>query len=462
MNDLISYPDIERLPPGDLIPYDRNSRTHSPTQVSQIVASIKEFGFTNPILIAEDNTIIAGHGRVLAAQEMGMAVVPCLRLAGLTDEQRRAYIIADNKLAENAGWDDDLLRLELGELRDLGFDLDVVGFDRAELDELFLNTDGLEEDGNTDDDEVPPFGEWHISRRGDVWICGDHRVMCGDSTVITDVEALVGEERIDMCWTDPPYNVNYEGTAGKIENDNMAADAFLAFLSDAFVSVFSVLKPGAALYVAHADTEGLPFRNAFMSAGFKLSGCLVWVKPSLVLGRSDYQWRHEPILYGWKPGAAHRWYGGRKQTTVIDAPDMPFVITEDGALLIDTGSGHIRVSGTDMQVEELVSSVLRHEKPSRNAEHPTMKPVGLVLQYLKNSSRRGDLVFDPFGGSGTTAIAAQKIGRKSRLMELDPRFADVIIRRWQDFTGSKAVLEESGELFDDLTAQRKAANAEQV
>ena len=461
MSDLISYTDLERLPPGDLVPYGRNSRTHSPEQVEQIVASIKEFGFTNPILIAEDDTIIAGHGRVQAAVAMGMDVVPCLRLSGLSDEQCRAYIIADNKLAENAGWDDELLRLELGELRDLGYDIDVVGFDRAELDELFLETDGLEEEGNTDDDEIPAFGDWFTSRRGDVWICGDHRIMCGDSTVITDVETLVGEAGVDMCWTDPPYNVNYEGTAGKIENDNMEADAFLAFLTDAFVSVFSVLKKGGALYVAHADTEGLPFRTAFASAGFKLSGCLVWVKPSLVLGRSDYQWRHEPILYGWKPGAAHRWYGGRKQTTVIDAEDMPFVITEDGSLLIDTGPGTIRVSGTDLKVEELVSSVLRHEKPSRNAEHPTMKPVGLVLEYLKNSSRRGDLVLDPFGGSGTTMIASQKIGRKARLMELDPRFADVIVRRWQEFTGGKAVLEESGERFDDLTAQRKAAQSEQ-
>ena len=237
----------------------------------------------------------------------------------------------------------------------------------------------------------------------------------------------------------------------------MAADAFLAFLTDAFVSVFSAVKPGGALYVAHADTEGLPFRTAFSSAGFKLSGCLVWVKPSLVLGRSDYQWRHEPILYGWKPGAPHLWFGGRKQTTVIDAEDLPFVVKEDGSLLIDTGSGHLRVSGSDLQVEELVSSVLRHEKPSRNTEHPTMKPVGLVMQYLKNSSRRGDLVLDPFGGSGSTMIAAQKIGRVARLMELDPRFADVIVKRWQDFTGGQAVLEGTSDRFDDLRGKRGEA-----
>ena len=457
MSDLISYTDVEMLPPGDLTPYDRNSRTHSSEQVSQIAASIREFGFTNPVLVGEDGTIIAGHGRVLAALEIGMSQVPCLRITGLSDEQRRAYIIADNKLTLNAGWDDELLKLELGELRDLGFDLGVVGFDQSELDELFVDLDGLEEEGKTEDDEVPPIGGDFVSRRGDVWVCGDHRIMCGDSTVMSDIERLIGDELVDMCWTDPPYNVNYEGTAGKIENDNMGADAFLAFLTDAFVSVFSAVKPGGALYVAHADTEGLPFRTAFSSAGFKLSGCLVWVKPSLVLGRSDYQWRHEPILYGWKPGAPHRWFGGRKQTTVIDAEDLPFVVKEDGSLLIDTGSGHLRVSGSDLQIEELVSSVLRHEKPSRNTEHPTMKPVGLVMQYLKNSSRRSDLVLDPFGGSGSTMIAAQKIGRVARLMELDPRFADVIVKRWQDFTGGQAVLEGTSDRFDDLRGKRGEA-----
>ena len=221
MSDLISYSDVERLPPGDLVPYERNARTHSPEQVEQIVVSIREFGFTNPVLIAEDNTIIAGHGRVMAAQEMGLEVVPCLRLAGLSEEQRRAYVIADNKLAENAGWDEDLRRLELGELQDLGFDLSVMGFTPPELDEIFLDIDGLEEEGNTGDDEFPPLGTHHTSRPGDVWICGDHRVMCGDSTVITDIETLVDGARIDMCWTDPPYNVNYEGAAGQIQNDNM-------------------------------------------------------------------------------------------------------------------------------------------------------------------------------------------------------------------------------------------------
>lgn len=465
MSELVSYDKVEMLAPETLVPYAKNSRTHSPEQVDQIVASIREFGFTNPILIAEDGTIIAGHGRVVAASKIGMKTVPCLRLAGLSEEQRRAYIIADNKLAENAGWDEELLKLELGVLRDAGFGLDVIGFSTDELDELFLGDDDVEQEGKIGDDEIPAFGDFYTSRKGDVWICGDHRVMCGDSTVMTDVDALIVDQRVDMCWTDPPYNVDYEGSAGKIENDALSPEAFQAFqafLSDAFALAIGVMKKGAAIYVAHADTEGLVFRSTFIGAGFKLSGCLVWVKPSLVLGRSDYQWRHEPILYGWKPGAAHRWYGGRAKTTVMEAEEPPFVTTPDGAVQIEIGSTTLRIAGNDLSVAELVGSVIRHEKPTRNAEHPTMKPVGLIIGMMTNSSRRGDLVYDPFGGSGSTLIAAQKIGRKARLMELDRKFADVIVRRWQEFTGGKAYLEETGEAFDDMTAQRKTANAEQA
>ena len=447
---LKSYDKIEALDPSKLTPYDRNSRTHSEAQIAQIVASIKEFGFTNPVLVSDADVIIAGHGRVVAAVQMGMASVPCIRLTGMSEEQRRAYVVADNRLAENAGWDNELLRLELVELKHLGVSMDLIGFDRSALDELFMDVDGLEESGNGDPDAVPEPEKHFTSRAGDVWLCDDHRVMCGDSTSQTDVEKLCASELVDLCWTDPPYNVNYEGTAGVIENDNMGDGAFLEFLTDAFTTASTVMKKGAAIYVAHADTEGRNFRVAFEAAGFKLSGCLVWVKPSLVLGRSDYQWRHEPILYGWKPGAAHRWFGGRKLTTVSEAPGMPFVVTADGRLMIETEEGHIVVSGADLKVEEVVSSVLHHEKPSRSAEHPTMKPVALVLGYVKNSSRRGDLVLDLFGGSGTTMIASQKIGRKARLMELDPRFVDVIVRRWQDFTGGEAVLEGTGQSFADL------------
>jgi DNA modification methylase len=277
--------------------------------------------------------------------------------------------------------------------------------------------------------------------------------MCGDSTSIENVEALCAGTPIDCCWTDPPYNVDYEGSAGKIANDNMEDSQFRQFLLDAFVSAFAVLREGAPIYVAHADTEGLNFRGAFKDAGLKLSGCLIWVKPSLVLGRSDYQWRHEPILYGWKPGAAHSWYGGRAKTTVIDAKDMPFRVMQDGSVQIEIGESTLNITGKNLEVEEVLGSTIRAEKPKKNADHPTMKPVELVLGMLKNSSRRGSTVLDLFGGSGSTLIACQKSGRKARLMEFDPQFVDVIIRRWQDFTGKSAVHEQSGKTFDDLQKQ---------
>jgi len=440
---------IELIKSDVLIPYARNSRTHNDEQVQQIAASIREFGFTNPILISEDNDIIAGHGRLLAAQLLAIDEVPCIRLSHLTEAQRKAYVIADNKLALNAGWDDELLALELSELREDGFDLGLTGFSDDELD-ILLHDDDLDEEGLVDDDQVPDTAKEYVSKPGDVWLLGDHRVMCGDSTSLDDVQKLVGERAIDCCWTDPPYNVDYEGSAGKIANDNMEDSEFRQFLTDAFVSAFAVMREGAPMYIAHADTEGYNFRGAFKDAGFKLSGCLVWVKPALVLGRSDYQWRHEPILYGWKPGAAHSWYGGRNKTTVFDAEDMPYLIDADGGVQIDVGGGVLRISGENLQVEELVGSTIRAEKPKKSAEHPTMKPVDLVLGMLKNSSKRGDTVLDLFGGSGSTMIACQKSGRHARLMEFDPKFCDVIVRRWQEFTGKKATLEGTKKTFDGV------------
>jgi len=451
---------LEFLPLEALVPYARNARTHSEEQIGQIAASISHFGFTNPVLVGADNDIIAGHGRVMAARQLGMAEVPCFRLGHLSEEDRRAYVLADNKIALNAGWDEELLKLDLGELRDAGFDLALTGFNRDEIDALFLDEENLEEEGLTDDDAVPGSSGQFVSQRGDVWVLGDHRVMCGDSTSLSDVERLCGSDPVDCCWTDPPYNVNYESKAGKIENDHMGDAAFREFLRDAFVDAFvgafAVMRAGAPIYVAHADTEGFNFRGAFLEAGFKLSGCLIWVKPALVLGRSDYQWRHEPILYGWKEGAAHSWYGGRKNTTVVEAEDVPFVVESGGgAVQIDAGETILRISGADLHVEELVGSVIRAEKPKKSAEHPTMKPVLLVLGMLKNSSRRGDAVLDLFGGSGTTLIACQKIGRRARLMEFDPRYCDVIVRRWQEFSGKKAKLEGSGDYFDAVEFERQ-------
>lgn len=454
MNAPILPANIEHLGLDRLVPYARNARTHTETQVAEIAASMREFGFTNPVLISDADDIIAGHGRVLAARKLGLEVVPCIRLSHLSEAQRRAYVLADNKLAEKAGWDDELLRLELGDLADLGFDLALTGFDKSDLDALMLGDDDVDAEGLTGDDDAPGLKGDPVSRPGDIWILGDHRVMCGDSTSIEAVEALCAGQLVDCVWTDPPYNVAYETKAGKIDNDNLEDGAFRQFLLDAYGSAWALMKPGAAIYVAHADTEGLNFRSAFREVGFKLSGCLIWRKNALVLGRSDYQWRHEPILYGWKPGAAHRWFGGRAQTTVHEFEHAPFVVAEDGSVQIEIGESVLRISGADLKVEELVGTVVNAEKPRRSADHPTMKPVELILPMVKNNSRRGDLVLDLFGGSGSTLIACQKAGRKARLMEFDPGYCDVIVRRWQEWTGRVAHLEAGGETFEALAAKR--------
>lgn len=427
------------LPVGALKPYERNARTHSPEQVAQLVASIKQFGFTNPLLIDEDSRIIAGHGRLEAAKASGLEEVPCIVLSGLTDEQRRALVLADNQLAMNAGWDLELLKGELGDLQSAGFDIGVIGFDPDFLNGLF----DLEPEGETDPDDVPDVPDEPISKPGDVWVMGPHRVMCGDSTSITDVERLMGGAQADCCWTDPPYNVAYESKlAGKIKNDDMADSEFRDFLLAAYSCMFIAMKPGAPIYVAHADTEGYNFRSAFKQAGFKLSGCLIWRKDSLVLGRSDYQWIHEPILYGWKEGSKHRWYGGRKQTTMIDlGENSPFKRLEDGRYSIQIGDRLMIIDGS-AAIEELVPSVINEPKPKKSAEHPTMKPVALIERMLKHSARKGDLILDLFGGSGSTMMAAERLGMSSCLMELDPKFVDVIVKRWEDYTGRKAVREE--------------------
>ena len=393
-------------PIESLIPYARNSRTHSDAQVAQIAASIREFGWTNPVLLDGEGTIIAGHGRVLAARVLGLLEVPCIEIKDMTDAQKRAYIIADNKLAENAGWDSELLALELGELKADGFDINLIGFDVEDLGRL------LEPDakvGLTDEDDAPELADAPVSRLGDVWVCGNHRVMCGDSTSIPDVEILMDGYKADLIITDPPYNVAYEGgTADKltIQNDSMSADSFYQFLLAAYAAMFAVAKDGAGLYVFHADSEGMNFRRALLDAGFKLAQCCIWVKQAFVMGRQDYHWQHEPVLYGWKPTGAHRWYSDRKQSTVW-----------------------------------------HFDRPQRNDVHPTMKPIALIEYPLCNNSRGGDVVLDLFGGSGSTMIACEKHSRSSRLMELDPKYCDVIVRRWQDFTGNKATLAKDERAF---------------
>jgi len=455
-----THPVIVSRKVDDLIPYARNSRTHSDAQVAQIAASVREFGWTNPVLVDGENGIIAGHGRVLAARKLGMEEVPCIELAGLSDTQRRAYIIADNKLALNAGWDEEMLRLEMSELGDLGFDLALTGFSDEDMDALFAKDEVQE--GLTDPDDVPDLSE-PISKQGDVWVLGAHKVMCGDSTVLADVESLMGGLMSDACWTDPPYNVNYESKlAGKIKNDSMGDGKFREFLYDAFVCAHAVMKPGAPIYVAHADTEGLNFRGAFKDAEFKISGCLVWAKNSIVLGRSDYQWQHEPVLYGWKPGAAHRWYGGRKQTTLMQLGGSVFTQNEDGTVTARIGDQSIVISGDNLQATQVESTIIRCEKPKRSSEHPTMKPVELISKMLRNSTREGDIVLDLFGGSGSTLISCQMLGRQARLMELDAKFVDVIVRRWQEFTGKQATHAATGATFAEVEADSTLAVADGV
>ena len=397
---------LEHLQLDALIPFAKNSRTHSGDQVAQIAASIKEFGFTNPVLIDNDGGIIAGHGRVMAARKLKLKEVPCIRLGHLTDAQKRAYVIADNKLALNAGWDDEMLKLELGDLKELNFDLSLTGFSTDEINAL-LTPDVVE--GLTDEDAVPEVPDEPVTKLGDVWVLGKHRLMCGDSTSVDAAATLCKESAVDMLLTDPPYNVAYEGGTKEkltIQNDSMGNDQFRQFLRDAFVTADTVMKSGAVFYIWHADLEGYNFRGACSDAGWKVRQCLIWKKSSLVMGRQDYHSKHEPCLYGWKEGAGHLWAADRKQTTILE-----------------------------------------FDKPSRNGEHPTMKPVGLFEYQMLNNTKGGDIVLDLFGGSGTTMLAAEKHGRVAYLMELDPKYCDVIVQRWQEFTGKTATLESTGQPF---------------
>lgn len=438
--------------------FENNPRTHSPEQIEQLRASYKEFGFTNPILLDEQYRLIAGHGRLAAGDLDGMTEYPAIIVEGLTDAQRRALVIADNQIALNAGWDLDRLRAELLDLKAMSFDVGKLGFSKLELaDYCHTPTTGL-----VPDDDAPSVPVAPVSRVTDVWRLGNHLVLCGDATKPEDLATLMGGASADMVFTDPPYNVDYEGAAGKIKNDKMADDAFYKFLFDFYKATHSVMKNGAALYVAHADTEGLNFRRAFIDAGFKLSGCIIWRKPSLVLGRSDYQWQHEPILYGWKSGAAHRFFGGRKQTTMVDAgPDLGFRQNEDGSWSFAHNGSVLTVAGENLTLQEDETSVITVDKPRRSEEHPTMKPIELIERYLHNSSKPGDLVLDPFGGSGSTLIACEKHGRHCRMVELDERFVDVIVNRWQNYTGQKAIHAQTGESFEEVSIKRINAGESQ-
>ena len=407
---------IEMLPIEELNPYENNAKLHPKEQIDQIVRSMEEFGNNDPIAIDENNVIIEGHGRLLALKQMGEKEVPVIRLKHLTDEQKRAYILAHNQLTLNTGFDEEILAAELEsivgiDMADFGFDLDVVDV----VEEL---TD-VEED--SDFDVTPP--KEPKSKPGDLYQLGNHRLLCGDSTSLDDVAKLMGGEQADMLLTDPPYNVAYEGaTEDKltIQNDDMEDEDFRQFLRDVYASADSAMKPGASFYIWHADSEGYNFRGAAHDVGWTIRQCLIWNKNTLVLGRQDYHWKHEPCLYGWKDGASHNWYGNRKQTTVMD-----------------------------------------FDKPSRNGEHPTMKPVPLFAYQMEMSSKKGDSVLDLFGGSGTTMIAAEQLGRNAYLMELDPRYVDVIVNRWEELTGQKARLIEGGE-DPVVVVEDKTLDSEQV
>ncbi|WP_307753594.1 site-specific DNA-methyltransferase [Xanthomonas albilineans] len=401
---------IHYRPVDSLIPYARNAKQHSQAQVAQIAASIREFGWGAPILIDGQNNVIAGHGRLLAARQLGMAEVPVVPLDHLSDTQRRALILADNKIGENAAWDDSLLGIELSELQDAGFDLGLTGFSPEEWEALIAGDDATK-DGLTDDDNVPETPETPISKAGDVWLLGDHRLLCGDATKADDYTQLLGDELPDMAFTDPPYNVNYANAAKDstrkknrpILNDNLG-ECFGGFLTEACFNILACTK--GAVYIAMSSSELDTLQSAFRAAGGHWSTFIIWAKNTFTMGRADYQRQYEPILYGWRDGIDHFWCGARDQ-----------------------------------------GDVWQIKKPQKNDLHPTMKPVELVERAVRNSSKTKDIVLDPFGGSGSTLIACEKSGRRARLIELDPKYVDVIVRRWQDYTGQAAIRASDGVKF---------------
>ena len=397
MTDVTIPTKIETISAADLVPYARNSRTHDDAQVAQIAASIKEFGFTNPILVDEDNGIIAGHGRLSAARKLGIDEVPCLRLGHLTDAQKRAYVIADNRLALNAGWDEEMLKVEFAELSDLGFDIELTGFDPKELDALLADPLAA---GLTDDDAVPEVPEEPTTKLGDVWQLGRHRLMCGDSTSIDAVDRLMDGGKADMVFTDPPYGMSYGGGRTKrhdmIKNDDAQDADLISLVRDAAQAAALTSKPGASAYVCFTWRTYAEFEAALSDAGLIVSNCIVWDKKSIGLGNSHYRPQHEFMFYC----KGDDWRGGKGEADIW-------------AMSRGATSEYV---------------------------HPTQKPVELIERALNNSSKGGDVVIDSFGGSGSTLIACEKTGREARLMELDPKYCDVIIKRWEDYTGETAVL----------------------
>ena len=389
--------DFQLVPTDKLIPYVNNARTHSKEQITKLRSSLREFGFINPVIIDRDFNVIAGHGRIEAAKAEGITEVPCVYVDHLTEAQKKAYILADNRMALDAGWDEELLAVELSELQDLGYDLAMTGFDEKELADLF--SDKTDSDAKDDDfDLTAALEKASFVQRGDVWTVGRHRLMCGDATSADDVNTLMGSVKANLILTHPPYGVSFKSASGlTIQNDSMKNEEFYTFLLSAFQCMADHLEKGGAAYVFHADTEGLNFRRAFIDAGFHLAGCCIWVKDSLVLGRSDYQWQHEPVLYGFMQNGKHNWYSDRKQTTIWN-----------------------------------------FDKPKRNANHPTSKPLDLLGYPIGNSTQENAVVIDTFGGSGSTLMACEQMNRICYMMELDEKYASVILRRYVEDTGDAA------------------------
>jgi len=392
---MVTTKEMKLVPIETLVPYVNNARTHSPEQILKLRSSLREFGFINPVIIDKDYNIIAGHGRVEAAKAEGITEVPCVLVDHLTEAQKKAYILADNRMALDAGWDEELLKVELEALEAEAFDLSLTGFDEKELSDLFKTENQDVEDD--DYDLTKALEKASFVEKGDVWVVGRHRLVCGDATNPEDVNKLMDGKRANLVLTDPPYNVGFKSSDGlTIKNDKQKNDEFYNFLFSAFKNMVDHCEPGASAYCFHADTEGLNFRTAFSDAGFHLAGCCIWVKDSLVLGRSDYQWQHEPVLYGFLKNGKHSWYSDRKQTTIWN-----------------------------------------FKKPKRNENHPTSKPLDLLAYPLQNSSQENAIVIDTFGGSGSTLMACELTNRICYTMELDEKYASVILRRYVDNTGDE-------------------------
>ena len=415
--------EMQLVPLSKLVPYINNARTHSPEQITKLRSSLREFGFVNPVIIDRDYGIIAGHGRVMAAKEEGIEEVPCVFVDYLTEAQKKAYIIADNRFAQDAGWDEELLRIEIEALQGMDFDVGLTGFNDDEIADLF-DANGKSEAEDDDFDLSAALEKASFVQRGDIWTVGRHRLMCGDATSTEDVAALMDGKKANLIVTDPPYNVDFKSSNGlSIKNDKLENDKFYKFLLAAFHNMAANLEKGGAAYVFHADTEGLNFRRAFIDAGFHLAGCCIWVKNSLVLGRSDYQWQHEPVLYGFLQNGKHYWSknAGRSQTTIWN-----------------------------------------FDKPKKNKNHPTSKPLDLLAYPIGNSSRENSIVIGPFGGSGSTMMACEQTNRICYTMELDEKYASVILRRFVENGGDpKGVyVIRNGEkyMYPDLAKEGEAKN----